>query len=466
MGEGYTKRWKIFYVRKSKMMFRRYGKFLCLIFFVSTISFAQVNIDLQSISKSVNLPQTERFKQALNIVEYQKADAYMIWTDRLKSDLGDYEHDTVLQKQVYEQLIWLIKNILKEYKFKNSEHPNLLIRLSGGVDKEHFCLGLSFDAIAKLENRDFAQRDVAYAKSNKLPLLMPLKNIIKEVKVYKSCMPLNLKIDRQKTKVFSSIASKYWFSSDELFIEDAYERYEKTRQKIFDYLLFGDINGVKRYISYGFSLNKKDKDGYTLLSTAAANGNMDIVRLLLKAGVDVNQKNSDGTTPLIQATLSNEVDIVKFLVEQGADANIYPSGFENAYMAAKRKGYNTIASYLKPLTKKLSDVPTKRSSTEVGFVSVEAKFTRGLLNASLAKNLQMSPVDPDAFIGEFQPSFSQASTGAIYKGINGIAGYYNYSFQSDDDSISCSGQIYVSGKKQGLHLNVREDCSDAGSFEY
>ena len=60
---------------------------------------------------------------------------------------------------------------------------------------------------------------------------------------------------------------------------------------------------------------------------------------------------------------------------------------------------------------------------------------------------KMSPSDPNAFIGEFKPSFSHAHSGAIYKGINGIAGYYNYSFQSDNGDIGCSGRIYVSGKK-------------------
>jgi len=281
-------------------------------------------------------------------------------------------------------------------------------------------------------------------------------------------MPLNLKIDRKKTKVFSSITSKYWFSSNELFVEDAYARHKKTKEKIFDYLEFNDINGIKTYISYGFSLNKKDKEGYTLLSLAASNGSIDIVKLLLKEEIDINQKNSDNSTALIQATLSNKLNIVKTLIKHGADANIYPSGFENAYMAAKRKGYTQIASYLKPLTTKLSDTVTKRSysnSGEVNFVSVKAEFTRGFLS-SIAKNLQMSPADPNTYIGEFRPDYSHAGSGVISKGINGIAGYYNYSFQLGSGKLSCSGKIYISGKKQWLVLNVYSNCKDAGTYEY
>ena len=80
----------------------------------------------------------------------------------------------------------------------------------------------------------------------------------------------------------------------------------------------------------------------------------------------------------------------------------------------------------------------------------------------------MSPSDPNAFIGNFENgSYSKTSShGAIYKGINGIAGYYNYSFQSDSGKIGCSGRIYVSGKKQHLRLNVYGNCKDAGSGEF
>ena len=52
------------------------------------------------------------------------------------------------------------------------------------------------------------------------------------------------------------------------------------------------------------------------------------------------------------------------------------------------------------------------------------------------------------------------------KGLNGIAGYYNYSFQSGDDKVTCSGRIYVSGRKQNLRFSVGRDCQDLSSGEF
>lgn len=106
----------------------------------------------------------------------------------------------------------------------------------------------------------------------------------------------------------------------------------------------------------------------------------------------------------------------------------------------------------------------KWNASGLDFVSVKAEFVTG--GFTTASNLHMSPADPNAHIGRFKPDFSGAPSGAIYKqNYNGIAGYYNYSFQSESGNIVCSGHIYVSGKKQYLTLSVYTDCKDAGSRE-
>lgn len=67
--------------------------------------------------------------------------------------------------------------------------------------------------------------------------------------------------------------------------------------------------------------------------------------------------------------------------------------------------------------------------------------------------------------GDFSSSFSGASSGAIHKGYNGLAGTYNWSAQIDDNK-SCSGSLYLSGEKGNYTIRVYDSCSDAGSNEY
>ncbi|MCB9228922.1 MAG: ankyrin repeat domain-containing protein [Deltaproteobacteria bacterium] len=65
------------------------------------------------------------------------------------------------------------------------------------------------------------------------------------------------------------------------------------------------------------------RSGATPLITAAENGHLEAVELLLEAGVDVNKPDKYGQTPLLLAVFnSNEdEDIAKLLIQYGADVN-------------------------------------------------------------------------------------------------------------------------------------------------
>jgi ankyrin repeat protein len=70
--------------------------------------------------------------------------------------------------------------------------------------------------------------------------------------------------------------------------------------------------------------------------TAAA-GHAEIVRLLLDRGADVNARRSDGLTPLMSAAGAGRVETVKLLLERGADPNTKESagGLTPLLFAAK-----------------------------------------------------------------------------------------------------------------------------------
>jgi ankyrin repeat protein len=73
----------------------------------------------------------------------------------------------------------------------------------------------------------------------------------------------------------------------------------------------------------GADFNEATHDGATPLYVAAQNGHLDVVRCLVRElGVDINQADKDGATPLLIAAQNSHLGVVKCLGEEfGANAN-------------------------------------------------------------------------------------------------------------------------------------------------
>ena len=80
----------------------------------------------------------------------------------------------------------------------------------------------------------------------------------------------------------------------------------------------GDIEQVRMSISKGVDINAKDEEGNTPLRLAVKSGKMEIVQILVEAGADVNMGS---WPPLGEAVDKNDVAIAKYLIDHGANVN-------------------------------------------------------------------------------------------------------------------------------------------------
>jgi len=86
----------------------------------------------------------------------------------------------------------------------------------------------------------------------------------------------------------------------------------------------GNLKEVRRQLAWGVNVNRRHfytRD--TLLIEAAANGHLDVVKLLIENGADVNLKGEAWYGPLHAAASKGYIEVVKILLENGADVNIF-----------------------------------------------------------------------------------------------------------------------------------------------
>jgi putative CocE/NonD family hydrolase len=130
----------------------------------------------------------------------------------------------------------------------------------------------------------------------------------------------------------------------------------------------GDIERVKLFLSSGTDVNAQDEKGNTPLRHAVESGKMEIVQLLVEAGADVNTglrprlsmavreddiaiakylithgADVNAGRPLVDAPYSSSIEMIQLLIAKGADVN---AGSWTALHSAAEEGRNDIAELL------------------------------------------------------------------------------------------------------------------------
>jgi ankyrin repeat protein len=101
----------------------------------------------------------------------------------------------------------------------------------------------------------------------------------------------------------------------------------------------GDRAAVLRLAgAKGANVNATGPDGSTAIMYAAANSDLELVRVLIKAGANVKLKNQFGTSALTEAAIIGSAPIIDALLKAGADPNFKTPNGETPLMAAARSG--------------------------------------------------------------------------------------------------------------------------------
>ena len=89
----------------------------------------------------------------------------------------------------------------------------------------------------------------------------------------------------------------------------------------------GDAQAVAAWLDAGGGVDAgcTERNGATLLTTAAAGGHEGMVRMLLRRGASVNLQASDGLTALMAAATFGHTTMVQVLFDAKADASLQDS---------------------------------------------------------------------------------------------------------------------------------------------
>ncbi len=111
----------------------------------------------------------------------------------------------------------------------------------------------------------------------------------------------------------------------------------------------GNADVVRYLVAKGAVVTKDRADEITPLMTAAENGRVDLMRLLIaRSKADVNAPDAEGTTPLMYAARRGQSAAVRFLLSAGAKAGAKDIHGRTALMYAAQNGYPECVTLLAP----------------------------------------------------------------------------------------------------------------------
>ncbi|NVE01799.1 ankyrin repeat domain-containing protein [Massilia sp. BJB1822] len=122
---------------------------------------------------------------------------------------------------------------------------------------------------------------------------------------------------------------------------------EATPARLVQFAAQGDANVVALLLQAGVGVNAAEPlRQVTALHNAAAQGHVSLMKKLLEQGANVNAADWYGTTPLIAAAYFGQTEAVRLLLQQGATVNAVSKQGETALTAAVYSGKEALLDML------------------------------------------------------------------------------------------------------------------------
>ncbi|XP_021695049.1 uncharacterized protein LOC110674850 [Aedes aegypti] len=100
----------------------------------------------------------------------------------------------------------------------------------------------------------------------------------------------------------------------------------------------GYIEMVKLLIDHNVNIDTKDDAGRTPLHRASRNGHHEVVKLLIDNGANVNTTDNEGWTPLHYASRNGQLEVVKLLIDNGANVDTKNARGSTSFHFASQNG--------------------------------------------------------------------------------------------------------------------------------
>lgn len=108
----------------------------------------------------------------------------------------------------------------------------------------------------------------------------------------------------------------------------------------------GDALAVQRMIEQGACVEAASAEGTTALMTAAAEGHLEVSKVLLMHNAQVNARNEEGETAMHFAVRNNQASIVALLLEHEAEVDARTSAGITPLMVAAWSGFEQLVKQL------------------------------------------------------------------------------------------------------------------------
>ncbi|MEQ2243494.1 hypothetical protein ILYODFUR_007545 [Ilyodon furcidens] len=111
--------------------------------------------------------------------------------------------------------------------------------------------------------------------------------------------------------------------------------------------LDGDLQRVKLLVLKGTDPNMKDSAGYTALHYGCRSGHLTVAAFLLENGACPSPQTPGGATPLHRAAYCGHLDVVRLLLQHGADPMLCDDDGANPLHKAAEQDHAEVCQLLK-----------------------------------------------------------------------------------------------------------------------